>query len=59
MNDDPKLQAKAAIAEREEELEKVQEVDSRCRLLLVPLFCGSSRFESLILSYHFRFQRYM
>jgi len=27
-------------------------VDSSCRLLIVPLFRGSSRFESLILSHH-------
>ena len=30
------------------------EVDSICRLLIVPLFRGSSRFESLILSHHSR-----
>ena len=30
-------------------------VDSRCRLLIVPLCRGSSRFESLILSHHSRF----
>ena len=29
--------------------------DSSCRLLIVPLFRGSSRFESLILSHHSRF----
>ena len=34
---------------------KVPEVDSSCRLLIVPLFRGSSRFESLILSHHSRF----
>ena len=35
--------------------EGVSEVESRCRLLIVPLFRGSSRFESLILSHHPRF----
>jgi len=30
-------------------------VDSSCRLLIVPLFRGSSRFESLILSDQSRF----
>jgi len=30
---------------------RVAEVDSSCRLLIVPLFRGSSRFESLILSH--------
>ena len=30
-------------------------VDRSCRLLIVPLFRGSSRFESLILSHHSRF----
>ena len=34
---------------------RVSEVDSSCRLLTVPLFRGSSRFESLILSHHSRF----
>ena len=34
---------------------RVAEVNSRCRLLIVPLFRGSSRFESLILSHHSRF----
>jgi len=34
---------------------RVPEVDSSCRLLIVPLFRGSSRFESLILSHHSRF----
>ena len=29
--------------------------DKSCRLLIVPLFRGSSRFESLILSHHSRF----
>jgi len=38
---------------------RVPEVDSSCRLLIVPLFRGSSRLESLILSHHSRFQRYM
>jgi len=33
----------------------VAEVDSRCRRLIVPLFRGSCRFESLILSHHSRF----
>jgi len=31
------------------------EVDSSCRLLIVPLFRGISRCESLILSHHLRF----
>jgi len=35
---------------------RVSEVDSRCMLLIVPLFHGSSRFESLILSHHSRFE---
>ena len=35
----------------------VPEVGSSCRLLKVPLFRGSSRFESLILSHHSRFTR--
>ena len=30
----------------------VAEVDSSCRLLIVPIFRSSSRFESLILSQH-------
>ena len=34
---------------------RVPEVDSSCRLSIVSLFRGSSRFESLILSHHFRF----
>ena len=34
--------------------QRVPKVDSICRLLIVPLFRGSSRFESLILSQHFR-----
>jgi hypothetical protein len=34
--------------------QRVPEVDSNCRLLVLPLFCGSSRFESLILSHHSR-----
>ena len=33
----------------------VAEVDSSCRLLIVPNFRGSSRFESLVLSHHSRF----
>ena len=33
----------------------VSEVDDSCRLLIVPLFRGSSSFESLILSRHSRF----
>jgi len=36
-------------------LKRVSEVDSSCRLLIVPLFRGSSRFERLILSHHSRF----
>ena len=32
-----------------------REVDSSCRRLIVPLFRGSSRFESLILSHQSRF----
>jgi len=35
--------------------ERVAEVDSRCRFLIVPLFRGSSRFESLILAHYSRF----
>ena len=31
-----------------------REVDSSCRLFIVPLFRGSSRFESSILSHHSR-----
>jgi len=34
---------------------RIPQVDSSCRLLIVPLFRGSSRFESLILSHHSRF----
>ena len=34
---------------------KIAELDSSCRLLIVPLFRGNSRCESLILSHHFRF----
>jgi len=34
---------------------RVIEVESSCRLLIVPLFRCSSRFESLILSHHSRF----
>ena len=34
---------------------RVPEVGSSCRIFLVPLFRGSSRFESLILSHHSRF----
>jgi len=34
---------------------RVSKVDSSCRLLIVPLFRGSSRFESLIISHHSRF----
>ena len=34
---------------------RVSQVDCRCRLLIVPLFRGSSRFESLILSHLSRF----
>jgi len=34
---------------------RVSEVDSSCRLLIVPLFRGSSRFESFIVSHHSRF----
>jgi len=34
---------------------RVSEVDSSCRLLIVPLFRGSSIFESLILSHHSKF----
>ena len=33
---------------------RVPDVDSNCRLLIVPPFPGSSRFESLILSHHSR-----
>jgi len=33
---------------------RVSEVDGSCRLLIVPLFRGSSRAESLILSHHSR-----
>ena len=33
---------------------RVPDVDSKCRLLIVPPFRGSSRFESLILSHHSR-----
>ena len=33
---------------------RVPDVDSTCRLLIVPLFPGSSKYESLILSHHFR-----
>ena len=33
----------------------VPEVGRRCRLLIVPLFRGSSRLDSLILSHHVRF----
>ena len=33
---------------------RVPDVDSNCRLLIVPPFRGSSRFESLILSHHSR-----
>jgi len=36
---------------------RISEVDSSCRLLIVPLFRGSSRFVSLILSHHSRFTR--
>ena len=36
-------------------IRRVPEVDSSCRLLIVPLFRGSSRFESLVLSHHSRF----
>ena len=32
-----------------------RKLDSNCRLLIVPLFRGSSRFESLILSHYSRF----
>ena len=35
---------------------RVPEVDSSCRLLIVPLFRGSSRFASLVLSYRSRFR---
>jgi len=34
---------------------RVSDVDGSCRLLIVPLFRGSSRFESLIISHHSRF----
>ena len=34
---------------------KVAQVGSSCRLLIVPLFLGSGRFESLILSHHSMF----
>ena len=34
---------------------RVSEVDSSCRLLIAPLFRGSSRFESLIVSHHSKF----
>ena len=34
---------------------RIPEVDSSCRLLIVPLFRGSSRFVILILSHHSRF----
>jgi len=34
---------------------RVAEVDSSCRILIVPLFRGSRRFESLILSHNSRF----
>ena len=33
----------------------VAEVDSSCRLLVVPLVCGSRRCESFVLSHHSRF----
>ena len=33
---------------------RTPEVDSNCRILIVTLFRGSSRFESLILSHHSR-----
>ena len=36
--------------------ERVPKVDSSCRLLIVPLFIGSSRFESLMLSHHSRYK---
>ena len=36
-------------------VQRIAEVDSSCRPLIVPLFRGSSRFESLILSHHSRF----
>ena len=35
---------------------RLPEIDSGCRLLIVPLFRGSSRFESWILSHHSRFK---
>ena len=37
-----------------ERTRRVPDVDSNCRLLIVPPFRGSSRFESLILSHHSR-----
>ena len=36
---------------------RVPEVDGRCRLLIVPLFRGRGRFDSLIVSRHSRFTR--
>ena len=35
---------------------RVAGVESRCRLLIVPLLRGSSRFQSSILSHHVRFK---
>ena len=34
---------------------RFSEVDSSCRLLILPLLPGSSKFESLIVSHHSRF----
>ena len=34
---------------------RVSEVDSSCRLVIVPLFRGRSRFARLVLSHHSRF----
>jgi len=61
---DPRGADIQGLASKLEEVERralaqVPEVDSRCRLLIVPLFRSSSRFESLILSHRSRFQRYM
>jgi len=42
-----------------EHFQRLLQVDISCRLLKVPLFRGSGRFESLILSHHFRCQLYM
>ena len=50
------------LEENEEYIERevrVSGVDSSCRLLILSLFRGSSKFESLIFSHHSRFQRYI